>query len=140
VTIGGIDVTDSSYDFGLDGRTVDDAQVVISNDSATISGRVTDGDRPAASFAVIVFPTLRDQWVPHSRRLRFASPAQDGTFRVAGLPAGDYYVAAVDRIDGNAEGGEWQSADVLGRIVSSADRVSLRERESHVTTLRLVRR
>lgn len=140
VMIGGIDVTDSSYDFGLGGRTVEGAQVVIADDSATISGRVMDRDQPAAAFAVIVFPTLRDQWVPHARRLRFALPSQDGTFRVAGLPAGDYHVVAVDRIDGTVEGGEWQSADVLGRLVGSADRISLRERDTHATTLRLVRR
>ena len=140
VTIAGLDVTDTGYDFGTGPRTVENGEIVVSRRGATITGRVRDGDVPAAEYAVVVFPTLRDQWGPYSRRLRFVPPSHDGSFRVAGLPPGDYYVAAVNRLEGTSESGEWQSPDVLSRLVAGAERITIREGESHVATLRLLRR
>jgi uncharacterized protein (DUF2141 family) len=140
VVISGQDVTERGFDFGAGPRTIDGAEIVISRSGATISGRVNSGATETNSFGVVVFPVFRDQWVPHSPRLKFTRSTDDGAFRVTGLPPGDYYVAAVDRIDGTAQAGEWQSADVLTQLVSSAERVSTAERESRVVTPRLIRR
>ena len=67
------------------------------------TGRVTD-DRaaPVADYGVHVFSTFRDRWFTGSRWVKTARPTQDGSFRVDGLPPGDYWVAAVERIEGTA--------------------------------------
>jgi hypothetical protein len=72
--------------------------------------------------------------------MKFARARGDGSFRVAGLPSGDYLVAAVDRIDGTADAGEWQNPRVLEQLAPAAARVSVDEGQSQTTTLRLVRR
>jgi hypothetical protein len=140
VTIGGVDVTDTGFDPGAGTQVTGDAQIVVSRGGATISGRVTDRDAPVTEYSVVVFPVFRDLWTPHSRRLRFATSSTAGTFRASGLPPGDYFVAAVEQLDGTTETGEWQNADVLGRLVAGAERITVREGETRVTTLRLIRR
>lgn len=141
VLVGGVDVTHGGFDFGDGGgRTVDGAEIIVSRNGGTITGRVTEREKPITNYSVIVFPVFRDQWVPHSPTLRFASASIGGAFRVAGLPPGDYFAAAVDRLDGTADGGEWQTAEVLTRLVAGATRLTLREGESRDATLTLVRR
>jgi hypothetical protein len=141
VLIGGVDVTHGGFDFGDGGgRTFDGAEIIVSRNGGTITGRVTDLETPVTDYSLIVFPVFRDQWVPYSPKLRFAPAGVGGAFRVGGVPPGDYFVAAVDRIDGTPDGGEWQTPDVLTRLVAGATRISVAEGESRTATLRLVRR
>jgi len=53
--------------------------------------------------------------------LRAAVPATNGAFRLSGLPAGEYFVAAVsaDRSD------DWMSAPFLEVVSAQAARVAL---------------
>jgi hypothetical protein len=139
VTIGGVDVTDTGVDpAGL--VNGGDAEIVVSEKGGTITGQATDRETAVTNYSVVVFPVFRDRWNPHSRWLKFSTANHDGTFRIAGLPPGDYHVAAVDRIDGTMDAGEWQNADVLARLVSGAERVTVREGETRSATLRLLRR
>ena len=71
--------------------------------------------------------------------MKLGRPAQDGTFRVEGLPPGDYWFAAVDRVD-TANAGEWQNPEFLETLVSRASRIVLAAGETHRTTLRVIRR
>jgi hypothetical protein len=95
---------------------------------------------PISSYSVIVFSTDRTKWFANSRFLKFAKPSQDGGFEVVGLPPGEYWIAAVDSIQGNQSFGEWEKPEVLEALSTRAQRVTLAERERYMTILRLIRR
>ena len=137
VTIGGVDVTDASYDFGRDETTVSDAQVVLSNAAATIAGAIErqSDSRPAAAV-VIAFSTSRDYWFTGSRHIRRASSDAKGSFDLTSLPPGEYFVAALDA----SLPLDVQAPDTLESLVPRAARVTAREGAVSEVTLRLIRR
>jgi hypothetical protein len=118
----------------------------LSNPGGTIAGHVTDArSTPITNYSVIVFATDRTKWFANSRFVKFGRPAQDGGFEITGLPPGEYWVAAVDRIEGTPgatgfNGGEWEKPEVLEVLATRATRVMLAERERVLTVLRLIRR
>jgi hypothetical protein len=89
---------------------------------------------------VVAFPTSRDQRFAYSRRVKFARAGADGSFRISGLPPGTYFVAAVDHSEGTTEGGEWQNPDLLLRLESGAERITLLEGQTENVSLRLNQR
>lgn len=141
ILFNGQDLADTPFDFGLDG-TFSDIEVVISTTGAGVTGRVTD-DRaaPVADYGVHVFSTFRDRWFSGSRWVKTARPTQDGSFRVDGLPPGDYWVAAIERIEGPPGGGVLPpDPQLLESLSSRATRIALGEGQSRDLTLRLTRR
>jgi hypothetical protein len=108
---------------------------------AAISGHVTDANSaPIGNYSVVVFATDRAKWFTTSRFLKLVRPAQDGSFEVNGLPPGEYWVAAVDRVEGNEVSGDWQKPESLEQLAYRALRVTLTERQRYMTVLRLIRR
>jgi hypothetical protein len=141
LVIDGVDVTDSPVDFGVTTQTVQGVEAVVSDAGGTIAGHVTDARSiPVANYSVIVFSTDRTKWFANSRFLKFGRPSQDGGFEVIGLPPGEYWVAAVDTIEGSQNFGEWQKPEVLESLAPRATRVVLAERERYMTVLRLITR
>ena len=141
VIVNHTDITDTGFDFGFWERWLPDARIVISGAGATLRGRVVDGtSRPVSEYTVLVFPRNRAKRFPHSRYFRFARPSQDDSFEVAGLPPGDYWVAAAESIDATAGGGEWQDPEVLETLAVGAQRVIVGERDVVDLTLRCIRR
>ena len=129
VTIAGVDATHRGFDFGFAQETFRDALIEISHATSVISGRVAgESGGPAGGCAVIVFSTDRERWFATSSYLRRAQASPDGSFRVGGLPPGDYYVAAVDP-DALVDSGEWQEPEALRALTSAARRVTLGEGE-----------
>jgi hypothetical protein len=55
----------------------------------------------------------------------------DGSFRVAGLPPADYFVAAV-AAGGSVDTANWQAPDTLRALASMARRVTIGEGELRV--------
>ena len=137
VTIGGVDVTDRSYDFGFAEATVADAEIVLSNRAAGIAGSIErQPGRGAMAATVIAFSIDRQGWFDRSRHVKWQSSAASGAFEFAGLPPGEYYVAAVDasvRVD-------LQAPDTLESLVPQAARVTAREGAVSEVTLRLIQR
>jgi hypothetical protein len=135
--IGGVDVTDTTYDFGRDETTFTDAQVVLSNTAATIAGSIEgqSGSR-AAPAVVIAFSTSRDRWFTGSRHVRRATSDQNASFSVTSLPPGEYFVTAVDA----SAPLDLQSPETLESLVPRAERVAAREGLVSEVTLRLIRR
>ena len=114
---------------------------VVSAAGAVVAGHVTDArSTPVTSYSVLVFSTDRAKWLANSGFLKSVRPSEDGGFEVAGLPAGEYWVAAVDAIQGDQGFGEWEKPEVLEMLTTRATRVMLAERERFMTVLRLVRR
>ena len=140
ITYQGQDLSDSAFDFGST-ETFRDIEVVVSAAGAEVRGRVTD-DRAVAvrDSAVLIFPTDRSKWTIRSRWMRTAVSNQEGTFRMAGLVPGDYWVVAVDRFHGSDVAGDLQSPEVLDTLAGRAVRITVGEGQSQDVTLRLVRR
>ena len=137
VTIAGSDVTDAPFDFGSSEQTLSDAAIVLSTEGATIAGVVTDGPNTRASNCVAVaFSTSRDTWFNGSRLVKQRRSEANGSYTIEGLPPGEYWVAAVDRLDP----GNWLTPDNLDALVPSAARVTVLEGQVLSTDLRLLRR
>jgi len=140
ITYLGQDLTDSAFDFGIT-ETFRDVEIVISGAGAMVTGRVTD-DRaaPVRDYTVAFIPTDRSKWTIRSRWFRTARAMQDGAFRVTGIVPGDYWVVAVNRLDGSEVAGDLQNPEVLDALASRGQRITLGEGQSPAMTLRLVRR
>jgi len=135
ITIAGIDVTDSPFDFSSKDDLVSGAEIVISTASATLEGYVTDADAARVNdYGVFVFSTDRAQWVAESRFMKLARPAPNGSFEVKGLPPGDYWVAALE----TAEFEDGWTPEIFDRIAARAQRVTLAERQRYATVLRRI--
>ena len=140
ITYRGQDLTDSAFDFGSSG-TFRDIEVVVSGGGAAVSGRVSDERAaPVRDYTVAAFPTDRSKWTFLSRWLKAGPSSPDGTFHLTGLVPGEYWVVAVDRLEGNDVAGDLQSPDILDALSSRAVRVTLGERQSQDLPLRLIRR
>jgi hypothetical protein len=136
--VNGIDVTDSPLTFGSRAETLDDVEVVLTRQVSTLSGQLTDSRGQPAGGYVVAFSSDRSHWGVSSRFVRLARAAADGAFSMRGLPAGDYYVLAVDRL---LEGiGEWQDPDLLESLAPSAVRTSVPEGQQVVVAPRIVTR
>jgi hypothetical protein len=136
LTIAGVDVTDEAYDFGFGDEIISGAEIVLSDTGARIGGSAFDlSDRPATEFAVVAFSANRTHWFTGSRHIRWATAGPNGSFEVDGLPAGEYFVAALDALPP----GDWQP-DALEALVQRATRVTAREGQVYTIALRLNRR
>jgi hypothetical protein len=138
--LNGLEVADGGFDFGARQETITGSEIVLSRNGATISGRVDGKATSVDDYSVVVFPASRDARFPRSRRLKFTRSTIDGTFTVGGLPAGDYLVAAVSRLQSTRAGGEWQNPDVLLQLEARSERLTLSEGQSRTVTLRLIER
>jgi hypothetical protein len=142
LTVNGQDALNSPFDFGLEGRPFTDVEAVLSSGGAGISGRVVDArDAAITDYSVVVFAADPAQWFRSSQQLKASRSDRDGRFRFSGLPPGDYFVSALDVLEGSpGGGGEWQNPAVLEELSSRAQRITLAEREVHRGTFRLLER
>jgi hypothetical protein len=99
--------------------------VTVTNVVPELSGSVrgTDDLKPDRTV-VIVFPANRSQWQGAGvwpPGMKSAPVSSDGTFRITTVPAGDYFVAAIDRAHYSA----WRDPDFLAGVERSGARVTL---------------
>ena len=143
--MGAIDAADQPYTSQDEVSSVD--MVVVFRTASPDHRRVTDARGQAARDAFGGFPVDQSRWYVSSRYLKLAragvnppddpQPLAAGTFRVSALPPGDYWTVAVDQFDVPSE---WQDADVMSALASSAERITVTERQRVVRNLSLVRR
>jgi hypothetical protein len=82
------------------------------------------GDLKSEGTIVVAFPTDPGLWRGIGlwpARLKTAAVSTTGTYQFANLPAGDYYIAAIDR---SLRAG-WQDPVLLAQVARSASRVTL---------------
>jgi hypothetical protein len=140
IVIQGTDAADVPFEFPLTGALTD-AEVVFSRTAAAVTGAAADERGvPARDYAAIVFPVDRSRWFDGSRWLKMARAASDGSFRIGGLPPGDYWIAAVARVAGTPAGGPWQAPEFLEVLSASAVRAALAPSQTHAVALRVVER
>jgi len=133
IRIRGRDVTDEVTGFPLSGfGSTSDLEVVVSNKGAIVEGDAMDASTPATDFSVVLFSSNPDHWFHNSRFLK-SGRATRGRFRIEGIADGDYFIAAVDLLDGTA-GGAWQDRDFLQSLITGARRVRLREGDDRSLT------
>jgi uncharacterized protein (DUF2141 family) len=109
--------------------------VVTFTDRVTeVSGTVQDqAGRPVAGYPIIIFSTDRAHWMTASRRVAEARPASDGTYKLLGLPAGEYFVSAVTDYEQN----QLYDPAFLDQLVPTAFKISLTEGEKKKQDLKL---
>jgi hypothetical protein len=97
VMAGGRDVADT----GLEVKdNVSNVIVTFTDRPSELTGTVFDqAGRVTPEFPIVVFSIDKTYWIGGSRRVTQARPASDGTFKVMGLPAGEYFVCAVTAVE-----------------------------------------
>jgi Carboxypeptidase regulatory-like domain len=135
VKVNGADVTDTGVEFKA-GEALSGLEIELTSTVTAITGGVTAGNgSPLKDYTVVVFSESPDLWrLPMTRWVTGTRPDQDGRFKVQNLPAGRYYVAAVDYIPQ----GEWADPDLLERLKSQAKRMTLTEGSAESLDLKLV--
>jgi len=137
IVIDGVDYTHQPFDASaLDAGH--EAVLTLTNQVNVVSGVVRGAAGAPVDAAVIAFPVERDQW----RRYGFspvrimAAPvaAVDG-YSLRGLPAGEYFLIAVEPTDVTA----WQDPAFLDRAAGRARRLTLGWGQEQVIDLPLER-
>jgi hypothetical protein len=111
--------------------------ITLTGQNQEIDGVVRDDHgAPVRDCTVAVFPADRRYWFQQSRRIALRQSNRDGRFVfgiAAGLPTGEYYVAAVP--DGRP--GDQLDTLLLDELAKKAQRVTLNADETKTVELRL---
>jgi protocatechuate 3,4-dioxygenase beta subunit len=131
--IDGRDTLDDSLEIKA-GQNVSGAVLTFTDQMGELSGRLIDAaGKPAPGFTILLFSTDRAYWPTGSRRVPPPiQPASDGKFRATGLPAGEYYVAAVTDLDPQ----DWGDPAFMDQIVPGAIKITIGDGEKKVQDLK----
>jgi hypothetical protein len=133
VTVGGRDVTDTPIQV-RSGETVSNVVVAFTDRQNEITGTVSNEQgAPVPDFTVLAFPTDSSLWRPQARQIMTARPDQTGTYRIRGLPPGEYYLVTVDP----TEQGEWFEPAYLDDHRAGALRVTLADADVKTQDFRI---
>ena len=133
VRLNGVDVTDAGIEFKPN-EDITGVEVELTNKVTTISGTVkTSRGELSKEYTAIVFAQDKEKWTGNTRYQSAGRPDQDGRFKITGLPPGEYYVVAVDRLESDQS----RDPEFLERARSRAVSLSLREGETRNVELRL---
>ncbi len=141
VLANGVDVTDTPLQFGTKEQSLKDVEVVLTNQLTQVAGSVgAASSPPAASYAVLIFSTDHDRWYDRSRFFAIVRSSRAGGFVWGGLPAGDYFIAAVDWLQPDELAGGWQDPALLEVAARGATRVTLTEGQKTSVSLKPIPR
>ncbi|HET9400946.1 MAG TPA: carboxypeptidase regulatory-like domain-containing protein [Candidatus Acidoferrales bacterium] len=129
ITCGGRDYATQPMELDS-GSNIDNCEIVIANDTASVNGFVMDGNTPAAGLVVIAIPQSK-QLRQIARFTGTANTDQNGQFQISGLVPGDYYIFATAEED---DGG-YYAPDFPERNQSTAFRITLKPSDSPGLTL-----
>jgi hypothetical protein len=134
VMVNGEDVTDRGLEFKA-GEDVNGIDVELTSKTTSMAGTVSAPDgQPQKDYTVVVFPVDEQKWTfAQNRWTASARPNQDGQFKLANLPPGDYYAVAVEYV----AQGDWQDPEWLARAAKSATRFTLAEGAAKTLELKL---
>ena len=133
IRVNGTEVTDSGLDVG--GQGVSGVEIEMTNRLQEVSGAVTDADgKGVEEYVVLVFAQDRSRWVAAFNRYGATiRPGTDGRFKIATLPAGDYYAIALEHSDAI----EGQDPEFLESLTRLASTVSLAPGDTRTLELKL---
>ena len=125
--LGGRDLADVPFD--LDNGDVGGVVLTLTDRTAELSGAAHTAQGAADPDAsIILFATDPATWSDFGstpRRLRLVRTAKDGHYAIAGVPPGEYFVAAVS----DDVAGDWQNAKFLEGLSRMATRVTIGDGE-----------
>jgi hypothetical protein len=124
------------------GRHYENVRVVMTDRRSQVRVRVSEANgTPTGEYAALAFPVQPERWRSPNRYIRAAAPLppsflgtpdRSGTggepgrsLRFIGLPAGDYYLIAVDDIEYKMT----HDPAVLQKLALKATRVTIPERD-----------
>jgi hypothetical protein len=117
------------------GQNIAGALLTFTDQMAELSGTLLDAaGKPAPGFTILVFSTNRAYWTSGSRRIpQPLQPSSDGKFKATGLPAGEYYLAAVTDLDPQ----DWGDPVFMDQVAAAAIKVTLGDGEKKVQDLKI---
>ena len=122
ITLDGKDITERAFDLQTDATSF---VVTYTNRASKVTGVVKDARGNVATDAmVIVFPTDQQRWKDYGRFPRFlrsAPMSMKGTYIFDHLPPGDYFVIAIEAVDGEG----WRDPKVLQSLATRAERLTV---------------
>ncbi len=135
--VNGIDATDRPLVFDRSGQATADIELELTDRVSEIGGTVLDSDgRGVPNAIVLAMPIDRGLRYPMSRYLRRATSADDGTFHLAAVPAGVYYVATVASIPIDGPDA-WQDQAFLESLAPLATTVTIGDGQRQTVNLRV---
>jgi hypothetical protein len=130
--LGGRDICD--VPLPLESNDVTGLVVTFTDRPSQLSGTVRNAQgRPDEDATVLVFP-VDGVWTdlgPSPRRMRSLRASRTGAFGFSGLPAGDYFIIAVN----DAVAASWQEPAFLQKLARAATRTSLADGQTASLTL-----
>ena len=132
---GDTDVTDTPLDI-THSATVSNLAIVLAGRGATVSGDVLNDGKPEADYTVILFPAERKPPAALDRLVRAERPDHKGSFRITGIPPGEWLAAAVEYV----EDGQWLDPAYLDTLRAGAVPMTLAAPSSTSIVLHLNRR
>jgi len=100
--------------------------VTFSDVQTELSGTLTDAaGRAAPQLYVFVFPADKTLWSVGSRRVQSVRSNENGAYRIAGLPPGEYYLCALTELETTLQ----TEPSYLEQFVSSSHKITLGEGE-----------
>jgi len=131
--LNGKDIADEPLDVRQNAE-IKDLVVTFTDKLSQISGTLQDASgKPVVGYPIIVFSTNKAAWTFGSRRIAQVHPANDGTYKVQGLPAGEYYVCALTDLDPN----DLYDPAFLEQLSAASFKITLGEGEQKVQNLKL---
>jgi len=124
IVANGRNVLDDPIDVGV--SDISGVVITMTDRPTDVSGTVrTNGGQPDRRALVVVFPSDRARWsqLNAGRRMKTTTVTRQGTFSFSGLPAGEYFIAAIS----DQAGANWQDPRVLEILSRSATPLSLRD-------------
>jgi len=121
------------------GRDVEGVVITLTDNAPRLTGTLTRGTaEPAPGAVAIAFPVERELWTGYGitpARIRTAVADTAGAFRFSSLPAGEYFVVAVEE----EETYGWQDPTFLEQAQARAVRVAIGWGEAKTQHLQVVR-
>lgn len=115
-------------------QSITGATITFADRAAALTGTVHNAAGGAPNeFTVVIFSADQVHWLPRARRIHGTRPSSDGAYAFRNLPAGDYYLAAIDDV----EPGEWFDPAFLQRLIPSAMKLAIGEGEQKAQDIRL---
>ena len=137
ISINNIDITDAVLPFGAEKQSLNDVEILLTDEVTEITGRVTDARSvPVTDALVVAFPTDPERRFAESRFFAMTHVSATGAYRLRALPPATYFVAAIDRWR-DADEDAWQDPTSLERLARDATLVTVTDGQHASLDLKL---
>jgi hypothetical protein len=128
--LSGRDIADGPFDVL---QSTAGLTVTLTDAQTELSGTLTDAaGRPSPPLYVFVFPTDKTLW-GSARRIQSVRSNDSGSYKIPGLPPGEYYLCALTELDTSLQ----TEPSYLEQFVSSSIKITLGEGEKKTQSLRI---